>query len=319
MTLRSYFFISLCVIVTASFIFVVNKAAPANLSQIAALDSVSEDSKLRVTFAGVATLLFDDGETAFMTDGFFSRPGKWDLLWNPLVPNESIVSKALQRLHVSRLEAVIPLHSHYDHALDSSMVTKKTTAVLIGSESTANIGRSYGLPENQIKTVRDGEQIQLGRFKITFLLSAHSPEAFFDGDIGRFQMGDCYSLLIEHEGQTLLVHGSAGYIPGKLANIKADVVYLGIGALGRQSTEFMNSYWDEVIKASQARRIVLIHWDDFFKPSNEPLAPFSWPLDDIQSAADFLTQRAATENVDIRLPEAWKASNPFHELKGPVQ
>jgi hypothetical protein len=29
---------------------------------------------LTVMFIGVATLLFDDGETAIMTDGFFSRP-----------------------------------------------------------------------------------------------------------------------------------------------------------------------------------------------------------------------------------------------------
>jgi uncharacterized protein involved in exopolysaccharide biosynthesis len=31
---------------------------------------------LKVTFLGVSTVLLDDGETALMTDGFFSRPGK---------------------------------------------------------------------------------------------------------------------------------------------------------------------------------------------------------------------------------------------------
>ncbi|HYP71279.1 MAG TPA: hypothetical protein VEP93_10355, partial [Variovorax sp.] len=30
---------------------------------------------VQVRFGGVATLVFDDGETAWMTDGFFSRPG----------------------------------------------------------------------------------------------------------------------------------------------------------------------------------------------------------------------------------------------------
>ena len=29
---------------------------------------------MQVRFAGVSTLVFDDGETAVMTDGFFSRP-----------------------------------------------------------------------------------------------------------------------------------------------------------------------------------------------------------------------------------------------------
>ena len=32
-------------------------------------------SPLTVTWAGVTTLLIDDGESAVMTDGFFSRPG----------------------------------------------------------------------------------------------------------------------------------------------------------------------------------------------------------------------------------------------------
>jgi len=29
---------------------------------------------LRVMFLGVSTLLFDDGDTAILTDGFFTRP-----------------------------------------------------------------------------------------------------------------------------------------------------------------------------------------------------------------------------------------------------
>ncbi|HYZ67095.1 MAG TPA: MBL fold metallo-hydrolase, partial [Mycobacterium sp.] len=33
------------------------------------------DSMLTATWAGVTTLLIDDGTDAVMTDGFFSRPG----------------------------------------------------------------------------------------------------------------------------------------------------------------------------------------------------------------------------------------------------
>src|SRR4029078_9889664 len=33
------------------------------------------DAPLTVTWAGVTTLLIDDGTSAVMTDGFFSRPG----------------------------------------------------------------------------------------------------------------------------------------------------------------------------------------------------------------------------------------------------
>lgn len=316
---KSYYFISACVV--ALIAFALYKKRTADVLQIVVLDSRSADSKLSVTFVGVTTLLFDDGETSFMTDGFFSRPGKWEVLSGSISPNESAVNKALKRLGVNKLAAIIPLHSHYDHALDSAMVAKKSKALMVGSESTANIARSFELPEDQIKIVRDGEQLELGKFKITFITSAHSPEAWFSGmidssfevpaRIDKFQMGDCYSLFIEHEGRSILVHGSAGYIPGKLAHLKADMIYIGIGTLGRQSEEFMNSYWEEVVKASQARRIVLIHWDDFFKSLGQPLTPLPWPMDDLKSSLEFLSKKAKKEKVDIRLPVIWQASDPF--------
>ena len=40
----------------------------------------SRDPGLRVMFLGVSTLLLDDGETAILTDGFFTRPNSRQLL-----------------------------------------------------------------------------------------------------------------------------------------------------------------------------------------------------------------------------------------------
>jgi hypothetical protein len=40
-----------------------------------AVPPAGEDSPPSVTFLGVSSLLFHDGESAIMTDGFFSRPG----------------------------------------------------------------------------------------------------------------------------------------------------------------------------------------------------------------------------------------------------
>ena len=37
-------------------------------------DEEPKNGSVKVTFLGVTTLLFDDGETQIMTDGFFSRP-----------------------------------------------------------------------------------------------------------------------------------------------------------------------------------------------------------------------------------------------------
>src|SRR5436853_68359 len=63
------------------------------------------------------------------------------------------------------------------------MVAQQTGAVLVGSTSTANIGRGYGLPENRIRVAREGETIKFGRFNVTFLKSAHLPNGYAVGEI----------------------------------------------------------------------------------------------------------------------------------------
>jgi hypothetical protein len=65
------------------------------------------------------------------------------------------------------------------------------------------------------------------------------------------------------------VQGSAGFVAGALAGQQADVVYLGVGQLGVQSAEYIRTYWRETVRAVGARRVVLIHRDDF--SSTDPL------------------------------------------------
>ena len=53
--------------------------------------------------------------------------------------------------------AVIPLHAHYDHAMDAPEVARRTGALLLGSESSANVARGWGLPERQIQVAKLGQ------------------------------------------------------------------------------------------------------------------------------------------------------------------
>ena len=108
---------------------------------------------LRVVFLGVSTLLLDDGETAILTDGFFTRPRKLQLL-GKIEPDRELIGRLLERAGISRLAAVIAVHSHYDHAMDSPEVAQRTGALLIGSSSTANIGRGAGMAEDRLRIRR---------------------------------------------------------------------------------------------------------------------------------------------------------------------
>ena len=56
-------------------------------------------SPLTVTWAGVTTLLIDDGESAVMTDGFFSRPGLLTVVARALSPSLPRIDGCLARLN----------------------------------------------------------------------------------------------------------------------------------------------------------------------------------------------------------------------------
>ncbi|NUS13592.1 MAG: MBL fold metallo-hydrolase [Streptomyces sp.] len=277
-------------------------------------------SGLRVTWLGVSTLLLDDGETALMTDGFFTRPRLLRCLTR-IAPDERVVRACLARLGVTRLAAVICAHSHYDHALDAPLVCRLTGARLVGSSSTANIGRGGGLAAERLTVPGEGEPLGFGAFTVTLIESPHSPGDRFPGSIDRplvpparlraWATGTSYSVHVRHRGRSLLVHASANYRPGALAGVAAGTVYLGVGALGRQSPRFRSAYWDEVVAATGARRVVPVHWDDFSRPLDRPLVPLPRFADDFAASMDFLLHRAAGAGVDVALPAAWRPADPF--------
>ncbi len=127
------------------------------------------DSPLGVTWMGVATLLLDDGSSALMTDGFFSRPSLARVAAGKLSPSAARVDGCLARANVSRLVAVIPVHTHFDHVMDSALVADRTGAQLVGGQSAANVGRGYGLPEDRLVVAASGEPIRLGAYDVTLV------------------------------------------------------------------------------------------------------------------------------------------------------
>ena len=285
------------------------------------IDHRAPTAGVAVTFLGVTTLFVDGGETAMMTDGFFTRPGLFRIVRSKIEPDRAVIKASLERARVRSLAAVIPVHSHYDHALDSPVVAQETGALLVGSASTANIGRGYGFPEDRIRIVHAPETLSFGRFNVTFVKSAHAPHAYYSGSItspvtppafaSHYQEGECFSLFIECAGRTMLLHASAGFIPGALAGRRAEVVYLGVGTLGRLGTEYQEDYWREVVQTTCARRVIIVHWDNFWKPLSEPLEPEPRLMDDFDKLMQFLIARGHETGVDVRIPMSWVASDPF--------
>jgi L-ascorbate metabolism protein UlaG (beta-lactamase superfamily) len=282
---------------------------------------------LGVTFLGVATLLFDDGEHAVLTDGFFSRPSLARVALGKLAPDLPRIDAALDRLGLdggppTRLRAVAPVHTHFDHAMDSAVVARRTGAPLLGGSSVAQVGRGAGLPDGQVRVVAPQVPQVLGSFTVTFVGSAHCPPDRYPGAIaqpvvppvraGAYRCGDAWSLLVTHAGgRTALVQGSAGFVPGALAGHRADVAYLGVGQLGVQDEDYIRTYWAESVRAVGARDAVLIHWDDFFRPLDRPLRALPYAGDDLDVTLRLLRRLADDDGVGLHLPTVWRREDPW--------
>jgi L-ascorbate metabolism protein UlaG (beta-lactamase superfamily) len=278
---------------------------------------------LWATWMGVATLLLDDGSSALMTDGYFSRPGLARVAAGKISPSAARVDGCLARAKVSRLEAVVPVHTHFDHVLDSALVADRTGALLVGGASAANVGRGYGLPENRLVVAVSGEPIELGAYEITLVESKHCPPDRFPGvingpvtppaKVSAYRCGEAWSTLIQHRpsGRRLLIQGSAGYVKGALDDYRAEVVYLGVGQLGVQPRSYLSDYWNEVVRAVGARRVILIHWDDFFRPLSKPLRAFPYVADDLDVSIRVLEELAARDGVTLQLPTVWRREDPW--------
>lgn len=280
-------------------------------------------SPISVSWLGVSTLLVDDGSTALLTDGFFSRPGLLDVGLRRLSSSPSKIDASLSRAGITRLAAVLPVHTHYDHAMDSAAVARRTGAMLVGGESAANIARGQGLSEDRILVAVPGSELEFGPFRVTLIESGHCPPDRFPGVIRRpvvpptrasaYRCGETWSTLVHHRpsGRRLLIQGSAGFTPGALAGQRAEVVYLGVGQLGLQPVGYIERYWDETVRTVGARRVVLIHWDDFFRPLTEPLRALPYTGDDLDATMTVLARLAVRDDVGLHLPNLWRPTDSW--------
>jgi L-ascorbate metabolism protein UlaG (beta-lactamase superfamily) len=284
----------------------------------------STGGPVEARFLGATSVLFQDGETAILSDGFVTRPGLLRVLLGRISPDRERIQNTLTRLGLDSIAAVFAGHSHYDHALDAPVFAQLTGAVLLGSPSTANIGRGVGLADSALRVVGDGEVLRFGKFELTFLESVHSPGDRYPCTVDEplvpparssaWRTGTTYSVLIRYEGRTILVHGSANYKPGALRGRRVDVIYLGIGTLGRQSDAFVDAYWDEVVRATGAKRVILVHWDDFFRSLDQPLRPMPYAMDSFADSMQHILRRATADGVEVLLPVPWQPTDPFTGL-----
>jgi L-ascorbate metabolism protein UlaG (beta-lactamase superfamily) len=68
------------------------------------------------------------------------------------------------------------------------------------------------------------------------------------------------------------------------------------------------------VRAVGARRVVLTHWDDFFRPLDKPLRALPYAGDDLDVTLRTLAPLAAEDGVALHFPTAWRREDPWEGI-----
>lgn len=300
-----------------------------------------------VSFLGTSSLLFDDGETQILIDGFVTRPSNVLGPWRRIATDPAIAREALSAAGVDtrRLRGVFVAHSHYDHALDSAWIASTyPNAVLFGSSSTMRIGESAGLQSITRGCAQDpagigmcqfkaGQQFSIRHFRIHVLESKHSPPTLVNDDLGEsitkefespahfsaYTEGGSFDFLIEHDGRRILVKPGANYVDHASPEFHAEVLFLGTGRLMKQlfDPKFKHRVYSNTVGLARPQLVIPVHWDDFTRPLSEPLT-FPAPIvDNSADALNFLVSEINASNArraDGEVPIAFRMLQRYQRV-----
>lgn len=245
------------------------------------------------------------------------------------------------------LDLAIAMHGHFDHALDTPYIAGWAGSRFLVEKSLKRIteatkqlketqGNEFNWNSVQYENLNDylgsdPEQLLVDEMELRLAETLHGKNPIsnridkvtsdrfkFRTSIWRMGEGKSISLLIEHRKRRVLFTASAGEIGDSLKSAgitKADVVFLSIGGLGRNTPEERERYWRQTVTATGAKRVFLIHWDNIQKALPKSGKDFSVPfIEKHDITLEHFQALAKSRNVQITFAPPLTPFDPFFNI-----
>jgi L-ascorbate metabolism protein UlaG (beta-lactamase superfamily) len=278
----------------------------ATVEQLAWPASRQLPSKLRLGWLGTAAYRFDYEGHTLLVDPYVTRLSFGQFIGRAHVPPDE---RALDRWFGDLSDNVTILigHTHFDHALDTPSIARRTGAPVYGSRSLVQLMRISGL-EHQAIEVEPYRTYERGPFAFRFVPSKHSKLALglavtMGGELTcdhldqlaprEYRCGQVWGLHIDVAGTTFYHQGSADLVDDAIRADERGVDFFLCGISGRR---FTDRYTARILRRLEPRVVVPGHYDNFFRPLDAPM-DFSLNVN-LTGFADEV--RAVSRDFDLR-------------------
>ena len=184
-------------------------------------------------------------------------------------PDTLVINK-----HITSADYIFIHHTHFDHAADVPYIAKKTGAKVIGTESLSNLLRAHGIPNNQIITVKGGEDYVFDNFSVKVLPSLHSAlrkKLYFSSElipkdikvplkIKEYVEGNSLMYYFRFKDHKVLTMGSMNFIGEAIEGLEPNILLAG----SANSRKEIYNYTERLLSLTNFPEIIIpTHWDDF--------------------------------------------------------
>jgi L-ascorbate metabolism protein UlaG (beta-lactamase superfamily) len=178
---------------------------------------------------------------------------------------------------ITDADFILVHHSHFDHLADVPYIARITGAKVVGTETTCNILRAYGIPDEQLYPVKGGEDYQFENFSVRVIPSIHSAlnaKHYIDNrtysevpkaplKVSEFIEGGSLMFLARFANHDVLTMGSMNFVERELMGIETDILIAGVN----RSQLGLYKYDERLLKVTNNPKIIIpTHWDNFRVP-----------------------------------------------------